>query len=103
MKNIIKNLIVFLFLTAVIISCSSVESEYSEIRYATGSVKYLSFEGGFYGIITDDNKNLDPLNLPKEFQVEGKRIQFKYIEKNDMASIHMWGTIIEIIEIHELK
>ncbi len=99
MNSIIKNLIAFLFLTIVIISCSSNEPELS----ATGTVKYISLEGGFYGIITDDGKSLDPLNLSKEYQVDGKRIQFKYIEKSDMASFHMWGTIIEIIEIKELK
>jgi hypothetical protein len=99
-KNIIKNLIAFLFLTALIISCSATESE---SNYITGTVKYLSFEGGFYGIVTVGKKNLDPLNLSKEYKVDGKRIQFKYVEKNDMASTHMWGTIIEIIEIKELK
>ena len=99
MNSIIKNLIAFLFLTIVIISCSSTEPELNE----TGTVKYISLEGGFYGIITDDGESLDPLNLSKEYQVDGKRIQFKYIEKSDMASFHMWGTIIEIIEIKELK
>lgn len=81
------------------ISCSSLESD---VKFTTGTVKYISLEGGFYGIITDDNKNLDPLNLSKEFQVDGKRIYFKYIGKKDMASFHMWGTIVEIIEIKEL-
>ena len=82
-----------------IISCSSTEPELG----ATGTVKYISLEGGFYGIITDDGKSLDPLNLSKEYQVDGKRIQFKYIKKSNMASFHMWGIIIEIIEIKELK
>jgi len=99
-KSIIKNLIAFLFLTIVIISCSSTEPELID---TTGTVKYISLEGGFYGIVTDDGKSLDPLNLSKEYQVDGKRIQFKYIEKSDMASFHMWGMIIEIIEIKELK
>jgi inhibitor of cysteine peptidase len=99
MKNIIKNIIIAI-LTIVAISCSSLESD---AKFAIGTVKYISLEGGFYGITTDDNKNLDPLNLSKEFQVDGKRISFKYVEKKDMASFHMWGTIVEIIEIKELK
>jgi inhibitor of cysteine peptidase len=96
-KNI---LLIFLFGFAFLINCSSTETENN---YTKGTVKFLSFEGGFYGIVTDAKKNLDPLNLPKEFQVDGKRVMFRYIEKKDMASFHMWGIIVEILEIKELK
>ena len=97
MKN---GLLIFLFVLPILFSCSSTETE---SNYTTGTVKYLSFEGGFYGIISDDNKNYDPLNLAKEFQKDGLRIMFKFIEKKEMASFHMWGMIIEITEIKELK
>ena len=99
MKHIIKNIIIIAILSFVAISCSSLESD---AKFTTGTVKYISLEGGFYGITTDDNKNLGPLNLSKEFQVDGKRIYFKYVEKKEMASFHMWGIIVEIIEIKEL-
>ncbi|MDP2039341.1 MAG: hypothetical protein Q8L04_18340 [Ignavibacteria bacterium] len=69
----------------------------------TGIVKRIELEGGFWGIVSDDNQNFDPLNLPQSYQVDGKRIKFSYKERNDLASFHMWGTIIEIIEINELK
>lgn len=81
------------------ISCSSLESD---VKFTKGTVQYISLEGGFYGIKTDDNKSLDPLNLSKKFQVDGKRIYIKYIEKKETVSFHMWGTIVEIIEIKEL-
>ena len=38
----------------------------------------------------------DPLNLPEEYSVDGFRIGFTAIEEQDVASIHMWGTIITI-------
>lgn len=100
MKHLKKNIFLLFIISILSISCSSLESE---VKFTTGTVKYISLEGGFYGITTDDNKNLDPLNLPKEFQVDSKRIIFRYVEKKDMASFHMWGTIVEIIEIKELK
>lgn len=103
MKNIIKNIIIITILSFIAITCLGTESENMKSISAIGTVKYISLEGGFFGITTDDNKNLDPLNLSKEFQVDGKRISFKYVEKKDMASFHMWGEIIEIIEISELK
>ena len=99
-KSIIKNLITFLFFTIVIISCSSTDPELID---ATGTVKYISLEGGFYGIITDNGKSLDPINLPKEFQVDGKRVYVKYHSIKEGADFHMWGMIIEIVEIKELK
>ena len=93
------SLLFFLLITA----CLGVESDAADIKYASGTVKYISLEGGFYGIVTDDNKYLDPINLSKEFQKDGMRIFIKYVEKKDMASFHMWGTIVEIVEVHELK
>ncbi|TSA30447.1 MAG: hypothetical protein D4R68_00700 [Ignavibacteriales bacterium] len=100
MKLLVKNIFLVTIVFILSISCSSLESD---VKFTTGTVKYISLEGGFYGITTDDNKNLDPLNLSKEFQVDGKRIYFKYVEKKEMASFHMWGVIIEILEIRELK
>ncbi len=99
MKHLNKNIFLLFIFFILSISCSSLESE---VKVTTGTVKYISLEGGFYGITTDDNINLDPLNLSKEFQVDGKRISFKYVEKKDMASFHMWGIIVEIIEIRAL-
>ncbi len=83
--------------------CFGSESEKSNMEFTFGTVKYIDLEGGFYGIITDDNKRLDPINLAKEFQTDGKRIMFKYKEKKDLVSFHMWGTIVEILEIKEIK
>ncbi len=101
MKTILK---IFLFVPSLLcfVNCSSAQPEYSEVRFASGTVKYLSFEGGFYGIVTDDNRTLDPINMPKEFQVDGKRVFVKYHSKNEGVSFHMWGEMIEIIEIREL-
>ena len=99
MKTFLK---IFLFplLIICLIQCSSTESE---LNYSTGTVKYIALEGGFYGINSDKGENFDPLNLPKEYQVDGKRISFSYKVRDDLASFHMWGVIIEIIEIQELK
>jgi len=77
-----------------------------EIR-GKGTVKYLSFEGGFYGIVGDDGNHYDPLNLPQEFRVEGLRVRFKAtrdhaIMTDHMVSFHMWGYIVKLISIERL-
>ncbi len=64
-----------------------------------GTIKYVPLEGGFYGIIGDDGEYYDPTNLLKKFQKDGLRVKITAKLKEDMASIHMWGKVIEILEI----
>lgn len=68
----------------------------------TGTIKYLSFEGGFYGIVADNGKHYDPINLPRKYRQDGLRVGFQAIEMKGMVSIRMWGTIINITRITKL-
>jgi len=68
-----------------------------------GTVRYIPIEGGFYGIEGDDAVNYDPVNLPHEFQKEGLRIEFVYREGDDLITFHMWGKVIEILSVKEIK
>ncbi len=74
----------------------------NEPIYKTGTVKYMDFEGGFYGIIADDGSRYDPMNLPEGFKIDGLRVIFSAIIKRDFVSFHMWGIVIEIIDIQLL-
>ena len=67
-----------------------------------GSIIFNDFEGGFFGIIADDGEKYDPINLPKEFEIDGIRVKFKLNILENQSSIHMWGIIVEIIEIQKL-
>ncbi len=106
MKNIIIAL-TGLLLTGIVLSggCIKVppplENKSSEIN-GTGTVRFNSIEGGFYGIVGDNGENYDPINLGKEFQVDGLRVRFEAKKRDDLASFHMWGTLIEIINIERL-
>jgi len=73
-----------------------------DIISETGTVKYIDLEGGFFGIIGDSGKNYDPINLSEEFQKNNLRISFDAKIREDMVSIHKWGTLIEIIRIEKL-
>ncbi|MFZ5946955.1 MAG: hypothetical protein ACOYU5_03195 [Stygiobacter sp.] len=79
-----------------LIGCNNI-SEPTHLQ--KGKVKFISLEGGFYGIISDKNENFDPINLSKEFQKDDLKILFSYKERNDLYSFHMWGKIIELTEI----
>jgi hypothetical protein len=69
----------------------------------TGTVKYVELEGGFYGIVGDDNKQYEPMNLEQTYQQDGLRVRFQAEIRQDIASIYMWGTIIELTKIEILK
>lgn len=69
----------------------------------TGTIKFLCFEGGFYGIVSDDGKHYDPGSLDQEFQVDGLRVEFEAETIHSMATIHMWGTPVSIIHMEKLN
>ncbi len=66
----------------------------------TGKVVYLSIEGGFWGIIADDHKQLDG-SIPEQFQVEGLRVRGSYQILSDVYSFHMWGEVVNFIKLEK--
>ncbi len=65
----------------------------------TGTVTWVELEGGFFGIIADDGKRYEPINLPEQYAQEGVQVTVTASIREDYASIYMWGTIIEILSI----
>jgi len=62
----------------------------------TGTIEYIELEGGFYGVVTDEEVSYLPVNIQEELgENEGKRITINssYSKKDDV-SIFMWGTLI---------
>jgi len=74
------------------------ENQNQDIVQGTGTITYLSFEGGFYGIISDDGNGYDPINLPPEYEIDGLSVEFVGVIL-DLESFHMWGRIIKILSI----
>jgi len=82
-----------------ILGCSSPEAPRLS---GTGTVRYVTLEGGFYGIFADDGTHLDPANLSPEFQQDGLRVRYDAQVKPDAVSIHMWGQSVVVISIHRV-
>lgn len=64
----------------------------------TGTIYYIDLEGGFYGILSDDGVQYQPVNLSPGMQVDGLRVQFSGQFVEDSATIAMWGIPITISE-----
>jgi len=69
----------------------------------TGTIVWLNLEGGFWGIIGDDGEHYDPINLNSEFRCEDLRVHFEAKIRTDLVSFHMWGKIVEILQIQKLE
>jgi inhibitor of cysteine peptidase len=70
-----------------------------DVVSGAGTVRYHSLEGGFYGIVGDDGRHLDPTNLPDSLKTDGLRVRYVARPRQEGISVHMWGTIVELISI----
>lgn len=98
-----KKLPALLLITALCVGVLTTAVVYAENQPLSfkGTVKHINLEGGFWGIITEDGKHYDPVNLAEEFKQEGLLVQVEAVDK-DRVGIHMWGTIIEITAISKV-
>lgn len=65
----------------------------------SGTVRHLDLEGGVFVIRDAQGTQYNPMNLPKEFQVDGTPVEAEARRRDDMASIAMVGPLVEIVRI----
>jgi hypothetical protein len=92
-------LLVVLFVVFLFLGCSGciMGNWVSEI----GTVLYLDFEGGFYGIVVD-GLELDPINLPDEFKRDGLQVNLVGRMMPRFMNVHMWGISFYILRIEKI-
>ncbi|SFD04404.1 hypothetical protein [Pseudoalteromonas denitrificans] len=69
----------------------------------TGEIKYMPFEGGFYGIITESNLKLLPIKLLSQYKQDGAIVAFSGRYIKDIKTIQQWGSPFLIEEIKLLS
>ena len=68
----------------------------------TGKVVYQDLEGGFWGIVSDDDLQYEPVReLPKAVQVDNSRVEVE-IEPADVISFKMWGQPVYVRSIKRI-
>jgi len=75
----------------------------NSITQYKGTIKLMAFEGGFYGIVTDNNLKLLPVNLDAQYKQNGAVISFTGKVLKKINTIQQWGTAFEISDIHLIK
>jgi hypothetical protein len=68
----------------------------------TGTVEHVELESGFWGVIGDDAKRYDVVNLPMEIRKQGLRVKFVGRVCSGQVSFHLWGIIVEVISIERI-
>ena len=99
-RNFSFTLVVVLFGGIMLTACAGTDGD---IVSGTGTVKFVDLEGGFYGIVGDGGEKYDPSYLSHGFQQDGLRVRFKAKRQENIASIHMWGAVVELVSIERLK
>jgi hypothetical protein len=94
--------IIFAAILVIVFVVSSCTTDIGDNFIGTGTIVYLSIEGGFYGIKGDDGRSYDPVNLSNDFRKDGLRVRFEAKELKGQASFHMWGSLVQIIHIQPL-
>lgn len=78
------------------------EKKLEPIKWQQARVKYLNFEGGFYGLITHNGEKYLPLNLDKTFQQDGAIVNIQGKVEN-MMTTQQWGKPYKITNIKLIK
>lgn len=97
-----KAILLIIATVVLAIGCGVFDKDCPATVEGYGTVRYVDLEGGFYGIYADDGERYDPINLDEEYQQDGLRIYFEGRIRDDVASFHMWGTLIEITNLRTI-
>jgi len=67
------------------------------------TVKFLDFEGGFYGLVSSNGDKLLPINLAKEYKLPGTVLKVQGHIIKDMITTQQWGQVFKITDIKLIK
>jgi hypothetical protein len=78
---------------------SSMNPESQAVIRTSGKIVYLDLEGGFWGIVADDGRKFDPIELDEKFHKDGLRVTFEAEPDTDRMSTRMWGSLVVLKKI----
>lgn len=61
-----------------------------------GKATYIELGTGFWGIVTADGQQFQPINMPEQLKYEGQQVECE-AQHADVMTMNMWGQTVEII------
>jgi inhibitor of cysteine peptidase len=80
----------------------NITTEYRRPWVPAGTVTRVDLEGGFFGILGDDGKKYEPLNLDARYQKDGLRIAYTATVAKNAVTARMWGTPVTLDSVEEI-
>lgn len=65
----------------------------------SGQVVFREKGGGFYGILTDNGAQLEPINLDAKYKTDGARVILVGKLDSSRLGVHGWGNPVEISSV----
>lgn len=78
------------------------EASGTETRRISGTIEFVDLEGGLW-VIRADGATYDPTNLPESYREAGMAIEAEVVLREDVASIGMVGSIVQIVRLRPEK
>ena len=86
---------IFVLISLTLIACTA--GNKTDTITVTGTIKHLDLDGGFHGIVGDDGQNYNPVELNREFQMDGLKVTFQAQILTDRVKTNRWGTPVKIV------
>ncbi len=64
-----------------------------------GTISYIESDGGFWGIIGNDGKTYEPVNLDSKYWTDDKLVCVRAKILDDRVDSHQWGIPIKVISV----
>ena len=68
-----------------------------------GTVVFREKDGGFFGILADNGKQYEPVNLDPSYHTEGLRVRLSGVIDSTVLGHHQWGNPLEIERVSVVK
>ena len=68
----------------------------------TGTVVFRENNGGFFGVLTDNGGQLEPMALDPQYQQDGVRIKLMGRVDNAQLGKHGWGNAVSVDKVQKL-
>ncbi len=106
MVNVLQKTLSIFLLLLMNTSCAKQEQENMEKKtqaWQIVKVVFLTFEGGFYGLVTENGKKLLPMNLAKAYKLDNTILKVKGNQVEGLVTIQQWGIPYNLSEVKLIK
>ncbi len=87
----------------VMVGITGIASSSEKVKNIKGTIVYINAEGGFLGILGDDDKRYDPIYLPTELKRPGLRAEFQLMILEGHIGLRMLATMAEIFDYEIIR